>query len=355
MAGVGTGRVHRVQHDGNSLVQRSSLTDLLRRTLDQRISIVLDADDALCLADPGQLESALLNIAINARDAMPLGGTLLFSCRAERALPVGMDLEPGEPAADGYVAIAITDSGSGMPAAVKERAFEPFFTTKEAGRGTGLGLSTVYGFARQSRGAVRLASTPGAGTTVTLYLPRVDEDEYERTDVDALSGECVPPGLQVLLVEDDAEVRSAVEKNLTSMGCAVVSCASAEQALARTRLRRASATAVHRHRAGRGPARNRAGRAGTQTPARPAGVAHIRLLAGVARRVTRMAAAAQALHTRGTGARHREGAGRGSVKRRAGHRRRNALHEFGQRLDLWNVDVAPALLAEADHVAARHP
>ena len=152
----------------------NSLADLLRRTLDQRISIVLDADDVLCLADPGQLESALLNIAINARDAMPPGGTLLVHLPAPSApCPSGMDVDAGEPAADGYVGIAITDSGSGMPAAVKERAFEPFFTTKEAGRGTGLGLSTVYGFARQSSGAVRLASAPGAGTTVTLYLPRV--------------------------------------------------------------------------------------------------------------------------------------------------------------------------------------
>jgi PAS domain S-box-containing protein len=210
-----------------------SLTDMLRRTLDQRISITLDAEDVLCLADPVQLESALLNVAINARDAMPQGGTLAFACRAVPTLPSGLDAERSERAPDDYVAISIADTGGGMSEAVKERAFEPFFTTKEAGRGTGLGLSTVYGFAKQSRGAVRLGSTLGVGTTVTLYLPRVREDVDVDVveDPDAIAGGNVPPGLRVLLVEDDAEVRSVVEKFLASMGCEVVSCSHGEQAL----------------------------------------------------------------------------------------------------------------------------
>ncbi len=208
-----------------------SLTDMLLRTLDQRIAITLDARDVLCLADPVQLESALLNIAINARDAMPQGGTLAFACRAVPSLPLGLDAEHEQAAVDGYVAISIADTGAGMPEAVKERAFEPFFTTKESGRGTGLGLSTVYGFARQSRGAVELGSTPGAGTTVTLYLPRVEGDGAADDDFGAAALGSVPAGLRVLLVEDDAEVRSVVEKFLASMACDVVACADADDAL----------------------------------------------------------------------------------------------------------------------------
>ena len=150
-----------------------SLSDMLRRTLDQRIRIeaVVATDCPPCLADPGQLESALLNIAINARDAMPQGGMLSFSAKPCLELPAALHGElPGAHAQD-YVAIAIRDSGSGMPESVKERAFEPFFTTKEAGRGTGLGLSTVYGFAKQSNGGVTLDSAPGEGARFTLTLP----------------------------------------------------------------------------------------------------------------------------------------------------------------------------------------
>ncbi|WKB53455.1 PAS domain S-box protein [Eleftheria terrae] len=211
-----------------------SLTDMLGRTLDQRIELHLDAarEGPCCLADPSQLESAVLNIAINARDAMPEGGALRFSCRTLPALPLALqeDREAGPAAPDGYIAIAISDTGTGMPEAVRERAFEPFFTTKEAGRGTGLGLSTVYGFARQSHGAVALDSAPGAGTTVTLYLPRVREaepaDEAEGADHE------VPAGLQVLLVEDDAEVRAVVQRFLATLRCKVTTCVTAEQALA---------------------------------------------------------------------------------------------------------------------------
>ena len=142
-----------------------SLADMLRRTLDQRIHIEVDVapDCPPVLADPGQLESALLNIAINARDAMREGGTLRFAAQPCSALPAEVRNNLDDPSApeDGFVAIAISDTGSGMPEAVKQRAFEPFFTTKEAGRGTGLGLSTVYGFVRQSQGrAVRWTAPP---------------------------------------------------------------------------------------------------------------------------------------------------------------------------------------------------
>jgi CheY-like chemotaxis protein len=208
-----------------------SLTDMLRRTLDQRIGITLHAHSLLCLADPVQLESALLNIAINARDAMPQGGTIVIDCRPAEALPPEAGVERAGAAADGYVAIAISDSGQGMPDAVKERAFEPFFTTKEAGRGTGLGLSTAYGFVRQSHGAMTLRSAPGAGTTVTLYLPRVVEHTRLDNDGDAQAPRRVRPGLRVLLVEDDVEVRKVVQAFLAAMACEAIVCGDAEEAL----------------------------------------------------------------------------------------------------------------------------
>ena len=212
-----------------------SLAEMLRRTLDQRIVIEVELPEVplpSALADPGQLESALLNIAINARDAMPDGGRLSFRCRRCDTLPAELQGELDQPVADAcYIEIAITDTGVGMPDAVKERAFEPFFTTKEAGRGTGLGLSTVYGFAKQSRGAVAIDSAPGAGTTLTLYIPQSRLPEVAAPEDDG-AGEKVPPGLRVLLVEDDAEVRQVVLNHLTTLGCEVTSASSAEQALA---------------------------------------------------------------------------------------------------------------------------
>jgi signal transduction histidine kinase/CheY-like chemotaxis protein len=211
----------------------ASLTSMLRRTLDQRIKIVLDAksDCPPCLADPGQLETALLNIAINARDAMPDGGTLSFSCGAVSRVPAELRDELPDASDQAYVAIAISDTGAGMPEAVRHRAFEPFFTTKEAGRGTGLGLATVYGFAKQSRGAVTLDSVVGAGTIVTLYLPRPPGAEPVG-ELNAAAERRLPEGLRVLLVEDDAEVRAVVQRFLSSLGCDVVECINAEQALA---------------------------------------------------------------------------------------------------------------------------
>jgi PAS domain S-box-containing protein len=219
-----------------------SLADMLRRTLDQRIRIRIEvaADCPDVLADPAQLESALLNIAINARDAMPEGGTLDFEAAPLAAIPpeLGRELEederaaadPSLPGATRYVRIAISDSGSGMSDEVKERAFEPFFTTKQTGRGTGLGLSTVYGFARQSRGAVGIDSVSGRGTTLTLILPQPPRApvaaEVAEPQADALTA-----GLRVLLVEDDAEVRAVARRFLSDLRCVVVACASGEEAL----------------------------------------------------------------------------------------------------------------------------
>jgi PAS domain S-box-containing protein len=212
-----------------------SLADMLRRTVDQRIRIETDvpAKGPVVRADPGQLESALLNIAINARDAMPDGGLLRFRAQAEAQVPAGLrgELEDPSAAEQPFVSIAIADTGTGMPEAVKERAFEPFFTTKGAGRGTGLGLSTVYGFVKQSKGVIGIDSAPGAGTTVTLYIPPPWDSETTVHADDGPESESVPTGLHVLMVEDDAEVRKVVQTFLATLGCRVHSASSGEEAL----------------------------------------------------------------------------------------------------------------------------
>ena len=207
-----------------------SLADLLRRTVDQRIRIEVDvpAHSLEVLVDPGQLESALLNVAINSRDAMPGGGTLRFRAQRCERPPDDAGAEIAAAGA-GFVSIAVIDDGSGMSAEVRERAFEPFFTTKEAGRGTGLGLSTVYGFARQSRGGLTLASAPGGGTTVTLYLPQPSEAAAPAAG--ATAPRPIPSGRTVLLVEDDTEVRAVMRRFLESFRCVVSEAPSAEQAL----------------------------------------------------------------------------------------------------------------------------
>ena len=212
----------------------NSLADMLRRTVDQRIRIDVEVAPSCpsVLADPGQLESALLNIAINARDAMPDGGTLRFRAAACVELPAEIRNEPDAPSAEGdqFVAISITDTGAGMPDEVKERAFEPFFTTKEAGRGTGLGLSAVYGFIKQSRGAIALESLPGIGTTLTLFIPQHQAAGAVVLDA-SNDSEALPNGLNVLLVEDESEVRAVVHNFLGTLGCKVTAASSAEEAL----------------------------------------------------------------------------------------------------------------------------
>jgi signal transduction histidine kinase len=217
-----------------------SLADMLRRTVDQRIRITVDvaADCPPVLVDPGQLESALLNLAINARDAMPEGGTLRFAAQACAQLPNAVKQElagplnsvhPSSHANQRYVSVLVVDSGGGMPDAVKERAFEPFFTTKELGRGTGLGLSTVYGFVKQSQGAITVDSTLGVGTTLSVFLPQVNEVEAGAVD-NATSSRAVRAGLKVLLVEDDVEVAAVADTFLNAMGCAVTKASTGEQA-----------------------------------------------------------------------------------------------------------------------------
>lgn len=211
-----------------------TLSDMLRRTLDRRIAIEVDVTPgcAPVLADSVQLESALLNLAINARDAMPEGGTLRFHATACDALPSAADAghTDAHMSAAGYVAITISDTGSGMPDEVKRRAFEPFFTTKPAGRGTGMGLSSVYGFVRQSSGAITLESALGQGTIFTLYLPVVSAVAARLADGSAASP-AVPPGLRVLLVEDVPDVLLVARAFLNRLGCRVTAAASGEEAL----------------------------------------------------------------------------------------------------------------------------
>ncbi|WP_395137288.1 ATP-binding protein [Schlegelella aquatica] len=165
---------------------------------------------------------------------MPQGGELIFSARPCERLPAALHQELSEslgapPRHENYVAVSISDTGTGMPEAVRKRAFEPFFTTKEAGRGTGLGLSTVYGFVKQSKGGVTIDSTPGDGTTVTLYLPRVPT--APQAPAPRGTATHIPPGLKVLAVEDEPEVLRVVQAFLAGWGCEVTPARNAEQAL----------------------------------------------------------------------------------------------------------------------------
>jgi PAS domain S-box-containing protein len=190
-----------------------------------KIGISVAEDTWPIFADPAQVESALMNLAINARDAMSDGGTLVIECT--NILHDG-DLAP--PAGE-YVMLSVTDTGEGMPSDVLERAFEPFFTTKGPGQGSGLGLSMVYGFARQCRGHVRLESKIGIGTTVRIYLPRsempIDDDLSPQEGVPLVAD----TDRVILVVEDDADVRSVTIARLEDLGYQVHEADSAASAL----------------------------------------------------------------------------------------------------------------------------
>ena len=169
------------------------------------------------LADPSQLEDAILNLAVNARDAMPNGGQLVIETANavldEDYAAQNVEVTPGE-----YVAVSITDSGTGMPPEVLERVFEPFFTTKEVGRGTGLGLSMVYGFVKQSRGHVKIYSEVGHGTRITVYLPRAAVDaSRRRAGVGRVSAD-LGGHETILVVEDSHAVRSVAVNILRGLG-----------------------------------------------------------------------------------------------------------------------------------------
>ena len=208
---------------------------LLRAGLPESINLVRHlADDVRQPeVDANSLEQALVNLAMNARDAMPNGGTLTIACENHEvivdSLPNSLGLRPGH-----YVVLSVSDNGSGMSPEVQGRAFEPYFTTKEFGKGTGLGLSTVYGFAVQSGGTATIQSEEGQGTTVSLYLPTCNEPSQEKPRAAAISQvKDEAAGLRrILVVEDQPEVRAHVVKLLTRLGYEVVSAENAVAALA---------------------------------------------------------------------------------------------------------------------------
>jgi CheY-like chemotaxis protein len=210
--------------DFNRLV--SGMEDLLRRTLGEHIGIEMKLASELwsALADKGQVESALLNLAVNARDAMPAGGKLTIET-GNTHLDKDYAIRNAEVTPGDYVMLAVTDTGTGMPPEVIEHAFEPFFTTKEIGKGSGLGLSMIYGFAKQSGGHLKIYSELGHGTTVRLYLPRLSAEAAPATT--ALAGPADHPrgGETILVVEDDADVRRFVVGQLRDLGYRVLEAA----------------------------------------------------------------------------------------------------------------------------------
>jgi signal transduction histidine kinase/DNA-binding response OmpR family regulator len=208
--------------DANKLV--AGMSELLRRTLGEPVVIetVLAGGLWRTMTDPNQLESALLNLAVNARDAMPEGGKLTIET-ANSYLDEGYVAQHQEVVPGQYVMIAVSDSGTGMARETIEHVFEPFFTTKEVGQGTGLGLSQVYGFIKQSNGHIKIYSELGQGTVVKLYLPRLTGDTKHALD-DELEAEAPPGGSGelILVVEDDDDVRAYSTETLRELGYRVL-------------------------------------------------------------------------------------------------------------------------------------
>jgi CheY-like chemotaxis protein len=207
---------------------------LLRRLLGEDIEVVTRLDPALgaVRADAAQLEQVVVNLAVNARDAMPHGGRLMIETRnAELDDSYAREHAPVQPGR--YVMVALSDTGSGMTPETIAHVFEPFFTTKEAGKGTGLGLSTVYGIVKQSGGYVWCYSEPGQGTTFKVYLPRVDEP-IERLPARPAAGP-TRGSETVLLVEDESELRVLTRRMLEKHGYTVLEAGTAGAALALAR------------------------------------------------------------------------------------------------------------------------
>ena len=215
----------------NTLVE--NMVELANRTLGERVRVRIDARAALwnCRLDPVQAELALLNLLINARDAMPGGGTVTIATENREVDEEDCDahgtLKPGR-----YAAISITDTGTGMPPEILARVLEPFFTTKEEGRGTGLGLSMVYGFVKQSGGTVRLYSEPGHGTTVRLFFPAAEQDDRPRPGAASIrAADRLGEGESVLVVEDRSDVADLARTILEDFGYAVRTAPNAIEAL----------------------------------------------------------------------------------------------------------------------------
>jgi PAS domain S-box-containing protein len=219
-----------VEIDVNALV--SEVGRLLSPTLGRQIEIktALGGDVWPALVDPGQLSSALVNLAINARDAMPDGGTLTFATsniRLNGPDPQGVS---GVDRPDDYVVLEVTDTGTGIPEAFRDKIFDPFFSTKETGQGTGLGLSMVFGFVKQSGGNIDVRSEEGHGTTFRIYLPKADIEASQLPTADNLQS---AGGTETILcVEDDADVLAYVVAQLESLGYKAMAASNAAEALA---------------------------------------------------------------------------------------------------------------------------
>ena len=208
-----------------------TVEELLRRSLGENIDLRVAAGEGLWLVrcDGNQLENALLNLAINARDAMPNGGTVtidtanqVFDARQARR----RDVSPGE-----YVCLRVSDTGVGMPPSVKARAFDPFYTTKPIGKGTGLGLSMIYGFVRQSDGSVLIDSEPGKGTSIEICLPRFKGDAVGLPVHESSGDNRAEANEVVLIVEDEAVVRLLVVETLNDLGYKALETADSAAAL----------------------------------------------------------------------------------------------------------------------------
>ncbi len=203
------------------------LARLLVPVVGEGIKLNVDIDESLwpIYADRAQVESVLVNLVLNARDAMPSGGSLTIAAGNAQAKASSVEPPPGH-----YVVLSITDTGVGMPPEIVERAFEPFFTTKESGKGTGLGLSMVYGFIKQIGGHVQIESTVGAGTTVYLHLPRAKTPELEQTPA-AQPAPADRLSFHVLLVEDNVSIRTMTAARLQELGANVIEADNAPAAL----------------------------------------------------------------------------------------------------------------------------
>jgi len=226
-------RKHAVEHqvvDVNAVLRE--FERIIRRTIGEDIEVALRLETGpwRIIADPGQLEQVLMNLCVNARDAMPQGGRLTISTgnallRESRLVATGQ-VCPGQ-----YVMVSVSDTGVGMAPETQARLFEPFFTTKESGKGTGLGLSTVYGVVKESRGHIGVTSEPNQGTTLTIYLPRV-EDRPLSAGVPPVQATGPGGSETVLVVEDSDGPRSLIARMLGDLGYSVLTASSAPDALA---------------------------------------------------------------------------------------------------------------------------
>ena len=226
----------------------TGMSDLLRRTLGEQITIetVLSGGIWFAYADTNQLELAILNLAVNSRDAMPNGGKVTIETANvyldDKYAAAQAEVIPGQ-----YVMVAVTDNGTGMTSEVKAKAFDPFFTTKDVGHGTGLGLSQVYGFVKQSRGHVKIYSELGEGTTIKLYLPRVHstssatESETSSPPVRGSKNETI------LVVEDEPGVRNYSSEALAELGYRVIEADNARAGLSLLEFQPRYTGALYRH------------------------------------------------------------------------------------------------------------